>query len=292
MIEHTGQSRIWRPVLGALALCAALGLLLVAAPTARAASVEIHDNAHVLNSKRVQSEAAALPDPSRIFTTNSFTGSTDDFDQQTRDAVNDVDVLVINIDTVHRHLAIFGGTALPLTDDQYNDAIAAFRDAFHDGHYTGATIASIDSLRDSLQADSSGSGDTTGGTVPTSGDPGIDPTTGNPVIDPTTGFDLFPVFCGVGGLFVVGLGIITAFTSSASRRRRGPYDGPPHHGGFGDGWFGGAGGSSFHHGGSFHHSDFGGGSFGGGSFDGGNVGGGASGGFGGGNAGGGASGNF
>ncbi|HEY7348633.1 MAG TPA: TPM domain-containing protein [Ktedonobacterales bacterium] len=276
MIAHTGRPRIWWPVLGVSALFAALGLLLIAAPTARAASVEVHDDAHVLNTEQVQNEAATLPDPIRIFTTNSFTGSADEFDQQTRDAVSDVNTLVINIDTVQRHIAIFGGKALPLTDSQYNDAVNAFRNAFGEGDYTGATIAAIDSLRDSLQSSSPNSGDNTGntGTDPTNGDIGSgDPTTG---IVPTTGTDFNPfnlllIPC-IG--FVIVIGLIAAIVGGSRSRRRGPFDGHPPYGGFG--------------GGSTHHSGFSGGS----SFGGGNAGGGASGGFGGGNAGGGASGNF
>jgi uncharacterized membrane protein YgcG len=275
MIAHAGRRRIWWLVLGVSALFAALGLLLIAAPPARAASVEIHDDAHVLNTEQVQNEAATLPDSIRIFTTSSFTGTTDEFDQQTRDAVSDVNTLVINIDTVHRHIAIFGGKTLPLTDSQYNDAVNAFRNAFHDGDYTGATIAAIDSLRDSLQNASSNSGDNTGstGTDPTTGDnsTAVTPTT-ETSFDPT-GLILIPCFG-----FVIIMVIIGAVVGGSRSRRRGPFDGSPPFGGFG--------GSSHHHGGSFHH-----GGFSGGSSFGGNVGGGASGGFGG-NAGGGASGSF
>ncbi len=256
MIAHTGRPHLRWPVLGVLALSAALGLPLTATPTAHAASVEIHDDAHVLKTEQVQNEAATLPDPIRIFTTNRFTGSTDEFDQQTRDAVSDVNTLVINIDTVHRHIAIFGGKALPLTNSQYSDAVAAFRNAFHEGDYTGATIAAIDSLRDSLQGASSTSGEISTGDTGTATTSATTTTTFNPSV----------LACPCIGFLIL---FAAAFVGSSGLQRRWPHKGPPHYGG------------SSHHGG-FWGGSFGGGSFGGstgGGFDGGNAGGGASGGF-------------
>src|SRR5436853_6382091 len=65
--------------------------------------------------------------------------------------------MVIAIDTVHHHMAIVRGANVPLSSSQIQSAISAFASNYKNGDYTAATIACIDSIRDSLGA-SSGSG--------------------------------------------------------------------------------------------------------------------------------------
>jgi serine/threonine protein kinase len=112
--------------------------------------VRISDASQVLHLGQVQSEAEKLPYPLDIYTTNTFTGTTTDFDQRASSHVTSSNLIVIAIDTIHRHLAIVGGAGVPLSESQYSDAIGAFKNNFNNGDYTGATIASIRSLRSSL----------------------------------------------------------------------------------------------------------------------------------------------
>ena len=149
---------------GLFALVLALGLLLIIPLVGQANTVNISDAAHVLNASQVRSEAANLPDPINIYTTNTFNGSTSAFDQQTRSHITSPNLLVMAIDTGHKHLAIVGGSNVPLSNSQYNDATQAFVSAYgsNNNSYTAATVASIQSLRDAIGS-ASGSSSTNGG---------------------------------------------------------------------------------------------------------------------------------
>src|SRR5712691_8378191 len=151
---------------GLLAMAIAFCLLLVTTVGALAGTVTISDPAGVLNQSQVVSEGSNLPDPLNIYTTKTFNGTTSDFDQTTRSKITNANLIVIAIDTTKHHLAIVGGTNVPLSNSQYNDAVQAFKNNFNGGDYTGATIAAIRSLRSSLN--SSSSGNNQGGGVPTS----------------------------------------------------------------------------------------------------------------------------
>lgn len=145
---HRGRGLLF----GLLAFGATLMLLAVTSARVLADNVNIVDNAHVLDVAQVTDQASQLPNPVSIYTNNTFTGSTDAFDKFTTTFIgpNDSNLIVINIDTVHRHLAIVGGTQVPLSNDQYASAIQTFKDNFNNGDYTGATIAALQSLNTAL----------------------------------------------------------------------------------------------------------------------------------------------
>ncbi|HET9918503.1 MAG TPA: hypothetical protein VFQ30_01580 [Ktedonobacteraceae bacterium] len=174
-----------------LALC----LTLVMTVAALASTVHVYDQAGVLTASRVQSEAQKLSYPMDIYTSNNFTGTTSDFDQRTRSHISSSNLIVMAIDTVHHHLAIVGGSSVPLSSSQYTSAVNAFKGSYNGGDYTGATIAAIDSLGNSLGSSSSGSG-----LVPSSSG---------------------GIFSGLGGtLCCVGLLILAAFALFGIFRRR------------------------------------------------------------------------
>jgi uncharacterized membrane protein YgcG len=129
---------------------AALSLVLATAASALADTVHVYDNAHVLDASRVQSDAASLPDPMDIYTTNTFNGSASALEQRAITHITDPRLIVMVTDTVNRHLAIVGGKSVPLSTSQYNSAGQAFANNFNGGDYTGATIAAINSLKSSL----------------------------------------------------------------------------------------------------------------------------------------------
>ena len=124
------------------------------APQTLPSEVHVYDAANVLNVSLVQHDAASLPDPIDIYTTNTFNGSTSAFDQRTAGHLTSSRLIVIAIDTLHKHLAIVGGSSVPLSTSQYSNARDAFVNSFRSNQdYTAATIAAIDSLRSSFTTD-------------------------------------------------------------------------------------------------------------------------------------------
>ena len=136
-----------------LAMGIALCLLYATTVLALANTVYISDAAHVFGDQsQVKSEAATLPNPISIYTTSTFNGTNQEFDQQARSHVTSSNMIVIAIDTMHRHLAIMGGSNVPLSNSQYQDAVQSFKSNFNNGDYTGATIAAIRTLHNDLGA--------------------------------------------------------------------------------------------------------------------------------------------
>ncbi|MBX5458312.1 MAG: hypothetical protein IRZ31_15570, partial [Thermogemmatispora sp.] len=139
-----------------LALILAIGLLLAGGQVALAESVTVSDGAGVLDVARVKSEGAKLPYPLEVDTTNSFSGSQADFEGYARGRVSAAErLIVIAIDTVHRWVYIESGNEVPLSDSEAEDAYTAFKENYSEGGYTGATLAAIQSLEESLTVTSS-----------------------------------------------------------------------------------------------------------------------------------------
>ncbi len=136
---------------GFLAIVTVFCLMLVSACGGGNNTVHIYDNAGVLDKGRVQNEASTLPKPIDIYTVNTFTGTKSDFDRATRAKLgSNPELIVIAVDTVHHHMAVVKGSNVPLSNSQLNEAVSAFASNYHNGDYTGATVASIDSLRNSI----------------------------------------------------------------------------------------------------------------------------------------------
>jgi uncharacterized membrane protein YgcG len=149
-----------RLLFGLFVFGAALMLLVITSVGVFADSVNIVDNAHVLDVAQVTQDAFQLPNPVNIYTTSTFAGTTAAFDEATTKYIgpNDSNLIVINIDTARRHLAIVGGAQVPLSNDQYASAIQTFKDNVNNGDYTGATVAALQSLNTALapQPDTNG----------------------------------------------------------------------------------------------------------------------------------------
>ncbi len=135
----------WRT--GLFATLAAVCLLCITATATFADTVNIYDRAGVLDQAKVRNEASSLSYPIDIYTTNNFTGSTSSFDQTAKNSLKKSNLIVIAIDTVHRHLAIVGASGVSLSNSQYTDARNAFSSSFGNNDYTSATIAAVQSLR-------------------------------------------------------------------------------------------------------------------------------------------------
>ena len=204
MLNRDAKSPRHRLVIGLIATLAVFCLLLVTTLGALADTVNISDKAGVLNTSQVQSEAANLPFPVNIYTMNNFTGSESAFNQEAVRTLNDAHnprLIIIAIDTHNKFLAIVGGKDVSSANSVYNDAVNAFKSNYNGGDYTGATIAALHSLQNSLGG-STGSGN------------------GSGVSNPAAGFSFLPL-CLI-GLLLLGLIVIAAMLFMRSTRRRIP----------------------------------------------------------------------
>jgi hypothetical protein len=141
-------------------LMVVVGLMLATTISAFAATVHIYDNARVLNGQ-VQSEAQSLSYPVDIYTITNYTASGSQFDSAADSKINSNNLIVIAINTTqgHQHVRVTGGKSVPLTSSDYSNAANAFASNYKSQGYSGATIAAVGSLRNSLNSRSnSGSG--------------------------------------------------------------------------------------------------------------------------------------
>ncbi|HEY4385852.1 MAG TPA: hypothetical protein VGN34_15455, partial [Ktedonobacteraceae bacterium] len=133
-----------------IALCVSLALLLTCVASAFAASVNIYDNAGVLNSGQVRSQASKLQYPIDIYTTDVFTGSRTSFGQQA-DGKMRGNSLILAVDTVNKYIWVNGSKGVPLSRTQYQDAANSFASEFKSSSsYTNATNSAVRSLQGSL----------------------------------------------------------------------------------------------------------------------------------------------
>ncbi|HLI88200.1 MAG TPA: hypothetical protein VKV37_05880 [Ktedonobacteraceae bacterium] len=143
--------------IGLLSLMTALALLLGAAVNVFASTVNIYDNAGVLNQSQVRQEASSLPYPVSIYTVNGYNGSNANFDAEARSKVTSSNMIVIAINTAG-HVYITGGSSVPLTTSDYQQASNTFAsDMRSNGRdFTGATVGALSSLRGALGSRGSG----------------------------------------------------------------------------------------------------------------------------------------
>jgi hypothetical protein len=143
---------------GFLAFVVLVSILLVSA-CGGSNAVHVYDNAHALDQNKVQNEASSLPYSMDIYTVNTFTGTKAQFDTTTLGKLgSNSNLIVMAVDTVHHHLAIVRGSNVPLSSNQIRSAVNAFTSNYGNGDYTGATISTVDSLRNSLGTSAGPSG--------------------------------------------------------------------------------------------------------------------------------------
>src|SRR5690242_945346 len=160
---------------GLSALLVVVALMLATTVSAFAATVHIYDNARVLNSSQVQSEAQSLSYPVDIYTITNYTASSSQFDSAADGKINSNNLIVIAINTTpgHQHIRITGGRSVPLTSSDYGNAANTFASNFKSQGYSGATIAAIGSLRNALNSRSNSGGGFPGTGGATSGFSGL-----------------------------------------------------------------------------------------------------------------------
>ncbi len=153
-----------------LAMVIAIFLLCATTALALADTVNISDAAHVLgDGSQVRNEAAKLPKPISIYTTSTFNGTKQQFDQQAKSHISSPNMIVMAIDTTSHHLVIVGGSNVQLTNSQYQDAIQSFVNNYKSGGYINGTVGAIQTLHNYLgSAPVNGNNNYNGGvTVPT-----------------------------------------------------------------------------------------------------------------------------
>src|SRR5579859_6234490 len=128
----------------------ALSLALLTPWTARANTVAIDDQAHVLDVSSVQAEAAKLSAAVFIYTTKTFTGDQDALNQDARSRLPNQQTIDIGVDTVNRNVSVQAGSGVKISNDQAQNAADAFISQFQARGYSGATIAALDSLQAAL----------------------------------------------------------------------------------------------------------------------------------------------
>lgn len=130
---------------------AVLVAVLVMAAPAWAGTVQIQDDAHVLNATVVQNDAATLPVGVYIWTTTQDADSKSVFDTDVRNKVNTTFPIVIGINTQSHHESIQVGSQAGLSQRAAlaaeSSANGAFLNTIHSSHdYTKAVTAALDNL--------------------------------------------------------------------------------------------------------------------------------------------------
>jgi hypothetical protein len=139
------QVRLMAPI-------AALVTVLVVAAPAWAGTVQIQDDAHVLNATAVQNEAAALPVGVYVWATTQDADNKSVFDTDVRNKVNATFPIVIGINTQSHHELIQVGShagvsqrAALAAESSANGAFLSSIQSSHD--YTKAVTAALQALR-------------------------------------------------------------------------------------------------------------------------------------------------
>jgi hypothetical protein len=123
--------------------------------TVHAASMQIKDDAGVLDRGKVRSTASHLSHPVSISTVRTFEGPKSDFVRNTEQSLTGQDAIALGISVEQRYLAIVAGKHVGLRAEQIAQAREAFAQAYGgnagaNGNYTAATLAALESLQASL----------------------------------------------------------------------------------------------------------------------------------------------
>jgi hypothetical protein len=135
---------------------AAAAALLLAGP-ASASTVDIVDEAHVLDATAVQNEAATLPVPITIWTTTQDAANKSTFDNDVRAKVTSAFPVVLGINTQAKHETLQIGRQAGLSQSAAISAEQSANSAFDStmrsqNNYTAAVQAALTNLNGSLRA--------------------------------------------------------------------------------------------------------------------------------------------
>jgi hypothetical protein len=136
---------------------AVLGAVLTVAAPAWASTVQIQDDAHVLNATVVQNDASRLPVGVYIWATTQDAASKSAFDTDVKNKVSATFPIVLGINTQSRHETIQIGAQAGIPQNvalvAESNANRAFVDTMHNSQdYTAAVTAALDNLRTTIAA--------------------------------------------------------------------------------------------------------------------------------------------
>ncbi len=118
-----------------------------------AVEISLDDQAHVLNSSKIQQEASQFQNTVFIYTTTSFSGDQKALDQATQQRLPDQESIGIGIDVKNKHISIQAGSNVILDHVEEGFAIDAFHKNMRNNDYTSATIATLHSLLNMYNSD-------------------------------------------------------------------------------------------------------------------------------------------
>ncbi len=207
MAKTYSRSVIRRWGQGTIALLIALCLLLTAAVTVLANTVDISDQSGVLNQSQVRSAASSLSYPIAIYTVNNYNGTQSQFDTRAQGKTG-ANGVVVAISTNAHFIAVAWGPNVPLGSNGATSARNAFINSYKsNNNYTTATVDCINSLQSTL---GSTSGRGNGGYTPAPA--------------PNRGVSFAPaLWCILGLLVLAGIGL---FAFMRRRSAGGPFNRP------------------------------------------------------------------
>ncbi|MBO0782402.1 MAG: TPM domain-containing protein [Ktedonobacteraceae bacterium] len=158
-----------QPRLSIVLLASILAMLLImyGTGTARADDVEIKDQASVLDTAKVQSEATKLYRPLIIYTVPSFPdgeasyiGLENAFDQDVENhldqlgytATDKANGIAIGIDVKDRYISIKSGDNVQLSNDDASKSIKTFGSNLNGNNYTAALVKMLQFLQQTIAA--------------------------------------------------------------------------------------------------------------------------------------------
>ena len=145
-----------RIILASIAICS---LWLITIVSAWASVNKIADAAGILDQNQVRSAGASLQYPLDIYTTQNFSGSSDQFEQHARLHLNNANMVVMAISTSPRYVTVVAGSAVPLSNSEADSVINSFRSSYQSsGHdFTSATVSALQTLENVVPAGPVGS---------------------------------------------------------------------------------------------------------------------------------------
>lgn len=157
-VTESLHSRSWFAAL----IVALMATLFVAVP-AWAGTVQIQDDAHVLDATRVQNAAATLPVGIYIWTTTQDAANKSTFDSDVRNKVDATFPIAMGVNSQAQHVSIQIGRRAGLSQSAAvaaeSQAVTAFVATMRSSHdYTAAAVSATGSLRGNLAAAHRGRG--------------------------------------------------------------------------------------------------------------------------------------
>jgi hypothetical protein len=143
---------------GILVSVAACSWVLITTVSAWASVNKIVDAAGILDQNQVRSAGASLPYPVDIYTTQSFSGTSIQFEQRARSHLTNADMIVMAISTSPRYMTVVAGSAVPLSNSEASNVISSFRNGYQSsgGDFTSATVSALQTLQSAVSTSPTG----------------------------------------------------------------------------------------------------------------------------------------